>query len=99
MTIPTAPPSAPAAPASAPMRRLHRLVETRTGRLVARRAMATRVEPAGWAVPPLSPLEVVAASLGSRAEVIGALVLALQSTALPLRVDDDQAAVGVGAAQ
>ncbi|WP_421732944.1 ROK family transcriptional regulator [Cellulomonas sp.] len=47
----------------------------------------------------ISPLEVVAASLGSRAEVIGALVLALQSTALPLRVDDDQAAVGVGAAQ
>jgi len=48
------------ATASAPMRRLHRLVETRTGRLVARRAMATRVDPAGWAVPPLSPLEVVA---------------------------------------
>ncbi|KQY41889.1 ROK family transcriptional regulator [Cellulomonas sp. Root137] len=47
----------------------------------------------------IAPLEVVAASLGSRAEVIGALVLALQSTALPLRVDDDQAAVGVGAAQ
>nr|WP_210768142.1 ROK family transcriptional regulator [Cellulomonas humilata] len=47
----------------------------------------------------IAPLEVVAASLGSRAEVIGALVLALQSTALPLRVDDDQAAVGVGATQ
>ena len=48
------------ATASGPMRRLHRLVETRTGRLVARRVMATRVDPAGWAVPPLSPLEVVA---------------------------------------
>ncbi|WP_421740326.1 ROK family transcriptional regulator [Cellulomonas sp.] len=47
----------------------------------------------------IAPLEVVAASLGSRAEVIGALVLALQSTALPLRVDDDQQPVGVGAAQ
>lgn len=47
----------------------------------------------------IAPLEVVAASLGSRAEVIGALVLALQSTALPLRVDDDQTPVGVGAAQ
>ena len=48
------------ATASAPMRRLHRLVETRTGRLVARRAMATRIDPTTWAVPPLSPLDVVA---------------------------------------
>lgn len=48
------------ATATAPMRRLHRLVETRTGRLVARRAMATRIDPRTWAVPPLSPLEVVA---------------------------------------
>jgi predicted NBD/HSP70 family sugar kinase len=46
----------------------------------------------------ISPLEVVPASLGSRAEVIGALVLALQSTALPLRVDDDPAPVAAGAA-
>ena len=47
------------ATASVPMRRLHRLVETRTGRLVARRALATRIDPATWAVPPLSPLDVV----------------------------------------
>lgn len=47
------------ATATAPMRRLHRLVETRTGRLVARRAMATRIDPRTWAEPPLSPLDVV----------------------------------------
>ena len=47
------------ATASVPMRRLHRLVETRTGRLVARRALATRIDPTTWAVPPLSPLDVV----------------------------------------
>ncbi|WP_315093486.1 ROK family transcriptional regulator [uncultured Cellulomonas sp.] len=45
----------------------------------------------------IAPLEVVPASLGSRAEVIGALVLALQSTALPLRVEDDAAPVVIGA--
>lgn len=41
------------------MRRLHLLVETRAGRLVARRAMATRVDPRTWAAPPRSPLDVV----------------------------------------
>jgi predicted NBD/HSP70 family sugar kinase len=46
----------------------------------------------------IAPLEVVPAALGSRAEVIGALVLALQSTALPLRVDDDATPVAAGAA-
>ncbi|MBO3084767.1 ROK family transcriptional regulator [Cellulomonas fengjieae] len=45
----------------------------------------------------IAPLEVVPASLGSRAEVIGALVLAVQSTSVPLRVDDD-APVGAGTA-
>lgn len=47
------------ATATTSMRRLHRLVETRTGRFVARRAMATRIDPATWAVPPPSPLDVV----------------------------------------
>ncbi|WP_273651802.1 ROK family transcriptional regulator [Cellulomonas fimi] len=39
---------------------------------------------------PFVPLEVVAAALGSRAEVIGALALALRSTDVPLRVDADE---------
>lgn len=48
------------ATATASMRRLHRLVETRSGRWVAHRALGTRVAPAAWEVPPLSPLDVVA---------------------------------------
>ncbi|GCD19725.1 ROK family transcriptional regulator [Cellulomonas algicola] len=38
----------------------------------------------------LVPLDVVGASLGTRAEVLGGLVLALQSTDVPLRVDADE---------
>lgn len=45
--------------ASAPMRRLHLLVETRVGRTVAARVLGTRVSPQAWTVPPLSPLDVV----------------------------------------
>lgn len=47
------------ATATAPMRRLHLLVETRVGRAFAARVMRTRIAPDTWAVPPLSPLEVV----------------------------------------
>ena len=42
------------------MRRLHRIVETRTGRLYARRVMRTRISAAGWDPLPASPLECVA---------------------------------------
>ena len=45
---------------TAPMRRLHRIVGTRAGRLVARRVMRTRVDAAGWTEVPLSPQECVA---------------------------------------
>ena len=40
-----------------PMRRLHWLVLTRLGRVVARRAFKVRVDPAGWGLEPLSPLD------------------------------------------
>ena len=40
-----------------PMRRLHWLVLTRLGRLVARHAFKVRVDPAGWGLEPLSPLD------------------------------------------
>jgi pimeloyl-ACP methyl ester carboxylesterase len=40
-----------------PMRRLHWLVLTRLGRLVAREAFRVRVDPHGWEVEPMSPLE------------------------------------------
>jgi len=44
-----------------PMQRVHWAIETRLGRLVARRALRTRISPAGWDVdaPPESPVEVV----------------------------------------
>jgi pimeloyl-ACP methyl ester carboxylesterase len=41
------------------MRRLHRLVGTRPGRLVVRAAMKTRVDGGAWQPVPASPLEVV----------------------------------------
>ena len=43
------------------MRRLHRVVETRTGRAFARRVMATRVAARAWDPLPASPVECVAA--------------------------------------
>src|SRR4051794_15597220 len=44
-----------------PMRRLHRMIETRIGRVVARRFLKVRIDPAGaWAHTPLSPVESVA---------------------------------------
>lgn len=43
------------------MRRLHRIVETRTGRLFAARVMGTRVSPDGWDPLPAAPVECVAA--------------------------------------
>lgn len=45
------------ATASVPLRRLHLLVETRPGRLVTRLVLRTRVDPRGWQVRPLAPLE------------------------------------------
>jgi pimeloyl-ACP methyl ester carboxylesterase len=42
-----------------PMRRLHWLVETRTGRVVARRGFGVRIDPAGWPTLPLPPIHVV----------------------------------------
>ena len=45
---------------TAPMRRLHRVVETRSGRAFASRIMRTRISPDGWDPLPLSPLECVA---------------------------------------
>lgn len=47
------------ATATASMRRLHRLVESRTGRVVAARLLGTRVSPDGWTELPPSPLELV----------------------------------------
>jgi pimeloyl-ACP methyl ester carboxylesterase len=43
-----------------PMRRVHWAIETRLGRLVARRAMRTRISPSGWDLDalPESPVEV-----------------------------------------
>jgi pimeloyl-ACP methyl ester carboxylesterase len=49
------------ATASRSMRRLHLLVETWPGRLVTRLVLRTRVDPRGWAVPPVPPAECVAA--------------------------------------
>jgi pimeloyl-ACP methyl ester carboxylesterase len=43
-----------------PMRRLHWLVLTRFGRLVARRAFHLRIDPKGWTEEPLSPLAAAA---------------------------------------
>jgi pimeloyl-ACP methyl ester carboxylesterase len=40
-----------------PMRRLHFLVLTRIGRLIARKVFRVRIDPKGWDVEPLSPLE------------------------------------------
>lgn len=42
------------------MRRLHRVVETRSGRLFARRVLRTRISPDGWDPLPASPVECVA---------------------------------------
>ena len=42
------------------MRRLHRIVETRSGRLFARRVLRTRISPYGWDPLPASPEECVA---------------------------------------
>lgn len=44
-----------------PMRLLHRVVETRSGRLYARQVMRTRISPDGWDPLPASPLECVPA--------------------------------------
>jgi pimeloyl-ACP methyl ester carboxylesterase len=46
---------------TAPMRRLHRLAETASGRAVARRVLKVRIDSAGWPRVPASPLEVVGA--------------------------------------
>ncbi len=44
-----------------PMRRLHRMIETRIGRAIARRFLKVRIDPAGgWSSTPLSPVESVA---------------------------------------
>lgn len=45
--------------ARGPLRRLHLLVETRSGRLVTRTLMHTRVDPQTWQVRPVSPAEAV----------------------------------------
>jgi pimeloyl-ACP methyl ester carboxylesterase len=42
-----------------PMRRVHWAIETRLGRLVARRLLRTRISAGGWPVVPESPVEVV----------------------------------------
>jgi pimeloyl-ACP methyl ester carboxylesterase len=44
---------------TAPMRRVHWAVETRVGRVVARRMLGTRISPNRWAPVPESPVEVV----------------------------------------
>jgi len=46
--------------ASPPMRRLHRIVESAPGRGLARCAMGTRIDPAGWRALPASPRELAA---------------------------------------
>jgi pimeloyl-ACP methyl ester carboxylesterase len=43
-----------------PMRRMHWVVETRAGRLIARHAFKTRISGDGWGQVPESPVEVVA---------------------------------------
>lgn len=45
--------------ATAPMRRLHRVVETRAGRAYARRVMRTRISAAGWDPLPAAPVDLV----------------------------------------
>lgn len=47
------------ATATGRMRRLHRVVETRSGRAYARRVMRTRVSDAGWDPLPAAPLDLV----------------------------------------
>jgi predicted NBD/HSP70 family sugar kinase len=42
----------------------------------------------------IAPLEVVPAALGSRAEVMGAMLLALQTADVPVRVEQEEAEVG-----
>jgi pimeloyl-ACP methyl ester carboxylesterase len=49
---------------SVAMRRLHRIVKTRLGRMVARRVYAVRVDPRGWSAPPLDPTEAAARTRG-----------------------------------
>ncbi|HEU5034389.1 MAG TPA: alpha/beta fold hydrolase [Mycobacteriales bacterium] len=44
---------------TAPMRRVHWAIETRLGRLFARRIMRTRISPHGWPEVPEAPVEVV----------------------------------------
>lgn len=44
---------------TAPMRRLHRLAETASGRMVAHRLLKVRIDAAGWPEVPASPVEVV----------------------------------------
>ena len=48
------------ATATGPMRRLHRVVETRPGRAYARRVMRTRVSEHGWDPLPAAPVDLVA---------------------------------------
>ncbi len=43
-----------------PMRRLHFLVLTRLGRVIAREVFRVRIDPKGWSEEPLSPLEAAA---------------------------------------
>ncbi len=45
---------------SVAMRRLHTIVETRVGRLAARFVYRVRIDPRGWAEPPLDPSEAAA---------------------------------------
>ena len=47
------------ATATPPMRRLHRVVETRAGRAYARRVMRTRISDAGWDPMPAAPVDLV----------------------------------------
>lgn len=47
------------ATATAPMRRLHRVVETRAGRAYARRVMRTHISDAGWDPMPAAPVDLV----------------------------------------
>jgi pimeloyl-ACP methyl ester carboxylesterase len=45
--------------ATGPMRRLHRVVETRPGRAYARRVMRTRISDSGWDPMPAAPVDLV----------------------------------------
>src|SRR6185312_3433215 len=44
-----------------PMRRVHRIIETKVGRLIAHRAMRTRISNEGWPIdePPEPPIDVI----------------------------------------